>query len=331
MGLILTQNVTKCRLATKAGEAMFFDEIVDFSAYAGGTKLIAFKDSGGKYAYAYGYTQGAGEALNGNLITGWVNSSNYPVDTLNTAGVDIVNYVKITGTQGRISTTAIASQSGRLYKFYIPRVGTLGTGYGISMSSTSPIVSGEITAVGGNYITAISTATRYFSMFNNGPADWAASETWFKEVTNVPSTGLLLVSAYGGATRNMLSTETGFLPNSITTVYVYNVVAPSTPSPADGSTVAYTTSKALQVTNADSGICDIKFYTGAGAQIGATQLGVAAGATATVTATDLSSGLQSWYATATNSVGTVQSATWSYMISPPLVALFSSNNNVIFD
>ena len=313
MGLILTQAVSKCRLATKAGEAMFFDEDIDFSAYAGGTKLIAFKDSGNRFAYAYGGAVGGGEALSGEKLPAidFTNAALWSLVTCTPADADTATHT--TTTAAIVSPLGYTPVVGRLYKGQSSLTVSAGFCQGLAGNGSVPIFSG--------YRTAANTSLRYlwFGLIDSDGATFNLASNTFKELSNVPATGLLLVSAYGGATRNMLSTEAGFLPNSITTVYVYNVVAPSTPSPTDGATVAYTTSQALQVTNADSGACDIKFYTGAGVQIGATQSGVAAGATATVTATGLSAGLQSFYATATNSVGTIQSATWSYTINTPPV------------
>ena len=337
MGLILTQAVTKCRLATKAGEAMFFDEDVDFSAYAGGTKLLAFKDSGGKFAYAYGSTVGGGETLGADLspsnnaisdsqteanaTTGW--SATGTPDTFESTAAGTPNtgsyHFHVVGVgagyKGFFRSAGTVDMSGRLYKqaYAIKvisgtaRVDAAGTGVNITkLYGVAGYINSALYYTGGGFALAF-----YFRTHNVAGEFYIDNEN-SKALTNVPATGLLLVSAYSGATRSMLSTEAGFLVNSIVQVLVYNVVAPSTPSPADGATVAYTTSQALQVTNADSGACDIKFYTGAGVQIGATQVGVAAGATATVTWSGLVPGLQSWYATSTNTVGTVSSPVWSF-------------------
>lgn len=309
MGLILTQAVTKCRLATKAGEAMFFDEDVDFSAYAGGTKLIAFKDSGNRFAYAYASTVGGGEALGVDVLAGFDFTSGW---TPTRATVLDLNSFVATGSSGQnayVYKSNIGALADRLYKNTLAAAITAGT---LSLQDgLGNLLCNNNTS---KYVTSVNVGGLLMNSTTENGATTDVSVMTMFNLTNVPVTGLLLVSAYGGATRGMLSTEAGFLPNSIVQVLIYNVVAPSTPSPADGATVAYTTSQALQVTNADSGACDIKFYTGAGVQIGATQSGVAAGATATVTATGLSAGLQSWYATATNSVGTVSSPVWSYTI-----------------
>ena len=340
---LATVAVTNLRIASKDGEAMFFSESLDFSAYAGGTKLIAFKDSGNRFAYGYGGAVGGGEALGADLVTnGNMETGSPPTGYSSTeASMASVADERTGGSGTKSISIAYISIIGRVYPtFTAPGVGSI-----VKLSCWGKFVagSGGVIYGGGSTLTYTSSwsnktgystgAAGWFLQLraNTGSTDIRYDDLCLFPLTNVPATGLLLVSAYGGATRNMLSTETNFSPNTITTVYVYDVVAPSTPSPADGATVAYTTSQALQVTNADSGACDIKFYTGAGVQIGATQSAVAAGATAIVTWTGLDPGVKSWYATATNVVGTISSPVWSFTINakPTVDNLSPANGSTV--
>lgn len=235
MGLILTQAVTKCRLATKAGEAMFFDEDIDFSAYAGGTKLLAFKDSAGKFAYAYGSTVGGGEALGAELVTnGNMETGSPPTGYSSTeASMASVADERTGGSGTKSISIAYISIIGRVYPtFTAPGVGSI-----VKLSCWGKFVagSGGVVYGGGSTLTYTSSwsnktgystgAAGWFLQLraNTGSTDIRYDDLCLFNLTNVPVSGLLLVSAYGGTTRNMLSVETGFLPNSITTVYVYSV------------------------------------------------------------------------------------------------------------
>lgn len=208
--------VANCRLATKDGEAMFFDEVVDFSAYAGSggatPYYLAFKDSANKYAYAYGYTQGAGEALGANALAGL--DFTLPWSTV-TATINDANTFTNTAASGYVYKNILSI--GSIYKSSLAASVTVGTAR-LTGASTNPVFSANDT--NNTYRTAFSPGC----FFNNNAGGIGAvtdiTTATMYPLTNVSATGLLLVSASGGATRNMTSVEAGFNPNAITSITV---------------------------------------------------------------------------------------------------------------
>ena len=94
-------------------------------------------------------------------------------------------------------------------------------------------------------------------------------------------------------------------------------LAPTTPDPADGTTVTERVAQTLVVTNADAGTVDITFYdtsSGVPVQIGQVQTDIPPGGTATVNAIVVPGETFTWQATATNDDGSASSVEWSIIV-----------------
>jgi hypothetical protein len=256
--LILGQDVTSgtLHIATKDGETMFFHDSIDFSAYAGDDAGVTpytfvFEDAAGKVARAYGGAQGGGESLDTNLIlnsTDWT-GGNPPTSWTNGAGGD-ASYLaysdagrtclKITNGAGsnyrpyqNVTTTV-----GSLYKFSDDfKHGDTVTGAELWGGSTHDSgntsdyfrITGMLDADWTTYTSYLTAKTTLFEIGLWGLALSAVESTKYnlhdstslQKYLDIPTTGLHLVSAMGGTTRNMARTDSGFDPNTVVKVRVY--------------------------------------------------------------------------------------------------------------
>lgn len=225
-------------IATKDGEAMFFHDSIDFSAYAGNDAGLTpyrfvFIDSAGKIATAYGGAAGGGEALGSESVTngdfslwtgdnpdGWdvffEDASNYI--TQDVGGARIVS----NGTTYLLMQQTVSQVEKSLYKALWSASVTAG-GYTVGLA-----VSGRGWDSAGRYITE--DAIHYYTHIGFasslrfarvGTCDVIISDVSFKKLTDVPATGLHLMSTKNGTTRNMASVEAGFDPNAIVGVKIY--------------------------------------------------------------------------------------------------------------
>ena len=241
--LIAAHTVTagQTHLATVAAGAMFFHDSIDFSAYAGNDTdstlyQFVFEDSAGKVAQAYAGAVGSGEALGSELLSnggfsgswtgeipdGWVmvgtaDANNYIVkDDVN----DTVQIVNKSGYIG-IRQDGILNPIGLLYKRVADVFVTSGSlqielgGALIPFVATSGLSTAYMTG-------AISISFYVQRAVNNSNA--VVSSVSLKQVTEVPATGLHLLSAKNGSTRNMFRTESGFNPNLITKIRIYRAL-----------------------------------------------------------------------------------------------------------
>ena len=227
-------------IATKDGEAMFFHDSIDFSAYAGtdgGSTpyRLVFTDSAGKNAVAYGGAAGGGEALGSELITngdmetgdppdGWgalngASLSRVADERTGGAGSYSLNVVKDSANLSVYQSSLAGLELGRLYKLSAwCKCITSGAGLRIDSGLVSMVFSGTSwaqEAIYSNYVLAVPAI--YFYVQGESRFDDVSA----KALTDIPATGLHLMSAKNGTTRNMTSVETGFDPNLITGVKIY--------------------------------------------------------------------------------------------------------------
>lgn len=230
-------------IATKDGEAMMFHDSIDWSAFAGtdgGYTPFQFvlTDAAGKVASAYGGAVGGGEALGAELITNgdfsaW--TSDDPDDWV-VSGEDVNNYITEDAGCARIisdnssaigMTQDVTVVAGGLYKtcFTIAITAT-GCRYGLqNKPSNVYIVPLENYTSDGaiEYIRTPSetTARILFYRYLGSASNYTVDDVSIKHYTDIPATGLHLMSAKNGTTRNMASVESGFNPNTVVSVKIY--------------------------------------------------------------------------------------------------------------
>lgn len=199
-------------IATKDGEAMFFHDTIDFSQYAGTDSghtryLLTFTDAAGVKAYAYTGDRGGGEALGSELLS--------PLDFTSgwsTVGATVNNANTFTNTAGDgYVTKDILATIGSLYKVSFSSSGT-STQRRIIGSSSIPQYSTGATS----YKTAQNQRVTFTAAGIGGTATF--TDVIFSGLTDIPTTGLHLLSAANGSTRNMQSVEASFNPNTVVLV-----------------------------------------------------------------------------------------------------------------
>ena len=212
-------------IATRDGEAMFFHDSIDFSAYAGtdgGSTpyRFVFTDDADKTAIAYGGAAGGGEALGSDLYAGWDFTSGWGVSS----GVLILDAdtfkITIAGTQyiRRDVTTA-----GSLYQIDFDGVTTDYplSGDDLCFTVTQSVYTVFYAGVSGQVFTALSSINLIRLISGSVDDEATVTSLMLKKYTDVPATGLHLMSTKNGTTRNMASVETGFDPNAIVGVKIY--------------------------------------------------------------------------------------------------------------
>ena len=224
-------------IATVNGGAMFFHDSIDFSSYAGNdtdtTKyLFVFYDSTGKSAQAYAGAVGGGEALDGELVTNgdmeldsdWIDNNSPTSNTRSNEQAHGGTYSrKIIGNNSTGARQTVTHEVGKLYKFvgniYVS-AGSAKYTYRDVYSSSSAASWAEKTIYGtasttGHGIYLESTATAATAYFD---------DISLKALTDIPATGLHLLSTKNGSTRNMKSVESGFNANAITRLNIYRAL-----------------------------------------------------------------------------------------------------------
>lgn len=213
--LVATQAVTSgtLHIATKDGEAMFFHDSVDFSTYAGTDAgstpyYFVFTDSSGKTSSAYGGAVGGGEALGPELIvafdftSGWtefLGGSIIDADSFNSGPSGMGIYKAIT-ISGKIIYIAWA-----------------GTGVGaVAVDASDPGMPVSINASG--YRCPFHSSVLLKANVNQIVDVTSLS---CKALTDVPGTGLHLISTKNGIIRNMERVTSGFNRSGITSVKIY--------------------------------------------------------------------------------------------------------------
>lgn len=231
------------KIATRDGEAMFFHDSIDFSTYegtdAGSTPYrIVLTDSSGNEAEAYGGAVGGGEALGseqivdtaslGTFTTLTINANSRDIDAAIGANIDehrlVRNGSAVTGTGSIIKIVCNTNiNSGTAPNLFLKAglqnisIGGL-LSEGLSGSHERHITIGQYPGLSAEDII---NGIMLRNTKSTGAFDYSA--TWsIKPLTDIPATGLHLMSAKDGTTRNMASTDAGFNPNSITNIKVYS-------------------------------------------------------------------------------------------------------------
>lgn len=225
--LISSQNVTSSDLhiATVDGGAMFFHASIDYSWAAGddaGVTLyeMVFEDVVGKVATAYAAAQGGGESLSENKFDdpGFADTSKWNKDT----GWDVSGGKGVA--TGAVNNTFI----GQLNKLTVVG-GLYKQGAELTDYTSGAVFASSYGFVGPN-ITSLGVFTSYQTQYDRagnpgfgsrGTSTLSIDSAFAYQVLDIPTTGLHLVSAVGGTTRNMRSVDSGFDPNTVVKVRVY--------------------------------------------------------------------------------------------------------------
>jgi hypothetical protein len=213
-------------IATRDGEAMFFHDSIDFSAYAGtdgGSTpyRFVFTDSAGKVATAYGGAAGGGEALGAETVVngGFDADTNWSKDTGWTISAGVAS---CDGSQGSVAAAIyqpLSVLSGQLCKAAYDLTRSAGYAYcriGASAMGSSYSSNGSHI----DYITYDGAGGNH-NIFGNSDFVGTVDNFSIKLLTDIPATGLHLMSTKNGTTRNMASVESGFNPNKIVGVKIY--------------------------------------------------------------------------------------------------------------
>lgn len=236
-----------CHLATRDGEAMFFIDGEDLSGYAGNDVgytpyRVALFDVSGYVAIAYGGAAGGGEALgselvvNGNMESGdpsdyWtsVNSATLSREADERTGGSGSYCVDVSGGIGLtcISQTFVydTSMNGKILRVSAWGRAVSGSIMKLRFSAGSllDILEGYASTDWGNdysYITPSGENVQCFSQKATS-STIRLDDISAKPLTDIPATGLHLMSTKNGTTRNMASVETGFDHNAIVGVKIY--------------------------------------------------------------------------------------------------------------
>ncbi len=225
------------RLSTTDGSAFAWLSSHSLVEYLG--RRLTVEDSAGKQAIGYIKEADAAEALGANLYDAaasvftagtyaWTaygtNTIANDTNSLRTTYVDNVNgafeYLKDADDLSADLTV------GKLYKFVLDAKVGAGDDVNIQIVSSVEILTSNVTETAFTskvmYFTADATTTMYIKSTGLG----AGEIIWFdnlvlKEVTDVGTDGVHIVSALGGATRNWTSIDSGFDPNDVASVTVH--------------------------------------------------------------------------------------------------------------
>jgi len=203
------------KIVTLNGKTMFFHNSIDFSQYAGWDGgytpyLFSFTDAAGKVATAYSGSRGGGEAYNTDALLNWDFTDGW--SPFNSSILDSDSFsVSVGG--GNITKSTILT-IGLLYK--INYAGVVSTGS--SDLRNDATITGVNLNGGAAHWTATSVGVRLRANTLGAIVDVTTLEAL--PLTDIPSTGLHLVSAKNGTTRNMTSVESGFNPNTVVSVSI---------------------------------------------------------------------------------------------------------------
>ncbi|MFA5340420.1 MAG: hypothetical protein WC332_01460 [Clostridia bacterium] len=234
-------------IATVDGGTMFFHDSIDFSSYAGNdtdtTKyLFVFYDSTGKSAQAYAGAVGGGatytDIINGDTENGNFETGNPPTgwntqqtpetfeqsSTQKHGGSYSAHIVDSTPSYGGFSKS-FSLTANALYTTSFWYYLTSGSIYGgIDYATATYSTLNTWTQVTQYWTKAQVIALKYQNTSNASAAEFYIDDVVFQRVTDIPVTGLHLISSKNGSTRNMKSVESGFNPNTITRVNIYRAL-----------------------------------------------------------------------------------------------------------
>ena len=227
---IASITVTKeCYAITADGDATIRLGGLDLSGQTG--KYIVVKDTAGKYATAYGHAQDDAEALGAELITNGIfaadtswtkqpswtiaagvatydDASNHSIQPTNAISTSVNDLVKCTFDIGGAATFARVA-------FYsnIEPVGFIFS----FLDSYADLVNGSYSYTG--YV-KIAEKFQFYANIAGTAFNW--DNVSLKKYTALGTDALQLRSTASGSTRNWASKETGFNPNSISKIEVFN-------------------------------------------------------------------------------------------------------------
>lgn len=201
------------RIATANGEAMFYHPTIDFSQFAGtdtggAARLIQFEDSAGLKATAYCGARGGGETLGSDVFAGWSLLSGW---TAINAIINDSDTFTTTAAYGYVAKS-VAVTAGSLILTGISSNQDIGV---VQVLNAIPLIISPSDA----YSTTLTGNFRVRNTIN--AAVTTITKISCKKLTDVPTTGLHLLSAQNGTTRNMATQDVGFNPNGIVGVTVW--------------------------------------------------------------------------------------------------------------
>ncbi len=244
--VIETVTASELHIATKDGEAMFFHDTLDFSAYANDF-YFEFIDSDDKVATAYAGSAGGGAdgdpsspKLGGELIdngnmedgdppTGWTSVN----DTISSAadertggeGTKSLEFErKVSADRARYSKTF---SEGRLYKYsvWLKNLGPANR-VQLELEQLGVMVEEVERQTDNTWGLFESTINMWFPadtirLFLSGTGIARVDDLSFQLYEDVPTTGLRLRNLSN--VRNMQSVESGFNPNTVTKIRIWRL------------------------------------------------------------------------------------------------------------
>lgn len=246
MKLVATIPVSNCHIATKDGETMIFDEVVDLSTYAGALGdtpyYMEIIDGSSVEASAWIAGAGGGEALSAEQLSNY-NFSSWSGDDPDDWGFYIAESGSNIVTEDAFGAKFVYSDgnvyiqqtqvfnTGRIYKSIFSCSGRSGNTrlrfWDSGNTGTIPVTIIDSDGTTTNINTATNTFFRARIGTQDGVGSFIVNSLSVKYYTDVPATGLHLVSAKDGSTRN-LEANAGINPNTVTTIKIYSMDATGT-------------------------------------------------------------------------------------------------------
>lgn len=205
-------------IATKDGEAMFLHDTIDFSQYAGWDGgytpyLLSFTDAAGKVATAYGASKGGGASL-GTDVFGGYDLTNWTAGTSAT----ILNATQFNAAAAGAAVRKEVFTAGSLYSITAATDNAASRFYNATGFATEAI--GNSNSITNFLFTTYGALPTFFGIRAGAIAIIAVTAAEAYKYTDIPATGLHLVSAKNGTTRNLTSKESGFNPNTVVSVSI---------------------------------------------------------------------------------------------------------------
>ena len=228
---VVMENTGSFYAITADGDATIRSSATDFSGQTG--KYIVVKDSAGKYATAYGHAADDAEALGAAAVDddcsadGTASWTKY--DCTLTFDTDHYVFTRTAATYGAYKQFS-ALTSGNLYKGSITtKLGTIASVNSSFYYADSSGAQSESFSTGADYATNTlyinSNGLYRFGILLDGGVNGDTTLMQgisLKQVTALGIDALQLRSTASGSTRNWASKETGFNPNDIDKIEVFN-------------------------------------------------------------------------------------------------------------
>lgn len=207
--------------------AMIMVDGQDLAAYAGSDSgntpyMLMAKDTSGRVMASFCGAVGAGQAVGSNLISGFVNSSNGPLSTFVTDGLDITSAIDADASCRFGSSTTASLTEGGIYFFDLPYTGSIGISFYFGFSDVSPSFSGVLGILDSFYINSDRTAAVYLLFYMAGGCNFSAPGCGLYRLTDVPATGLHLIDSIDGNQRGIAHIDTNFDTLHIDEIYLFS-------------------------------------------------------------------------------------------------------------